>query len=290
MVAPVNLDMDVLRTFVTGMDLGSFAKAADRLGRSPSAVSLQLRKLEDQVGQPLVRRKGRGLVPTEAGETLIGYARRILDLNDEARLALRALAGLEGWVRIGVPQDFAESWFPTLLGRFERAHPRVRIEGRVDRGSSMVDAVRAGDLDLALTWGRLGNPDAAIVGERRVAWIAAPGFVWDRENALPLVMMDAPCAFRQAATAALDAAGTPWRQSFATTSLAGVWAAVAAGLGVTARTIQTLPPHLVELQGDAGDLPALGRIELALHRAARPANEAVDAITSLLREAVAAGN
>ncbi len=87
----------VLRTFVIGTDLGSFAKAADRLGRSPSAVSLHLRKLEEQIGQPLVRKQGRGLVLTEAGETLMGYARRILDLNDEARLALGGLAKLEGW-------------------------------------------------------------------------------------------------------------------------------------------------------------------------------------------------
>lgn len=225
----VNLDMDVLRTFVIGTDLGSFAKAADRLGRSPSAVSLHLRKLEEQIGQPLVRKQGRGLVLTEAGETLMGYARRILDLNDEARLALGGLAKLEGWVRVGVPQDFAETWLPSLLARFQRAHPKVRIEARVDRGAAMADAVGADALDLALTWGAMGNPDGQVVGERRLAWIAASDHRIVDGEPLPLVAFESPCAFQHRATEALDAAGRPWRHAFSTSSLLGVWAAVRAG-------------------------------------------------------------
>ena len=260
-----NLDMDVLRTFTVGIDLGSFAKAADRLGRSPSAISLQLRKLEDQVGQSLVRKQGRGLVLTEAGETLIGYARRILDLNDEARLAMGHLAGLEGWLRVGVPQDFAETWLPGLLARFERAHPKVRIEARVDRGASMVEAVKSGDLDLALTWGQLGDPDCEIIGERRLAWIAADGYRWDRHEPIPFVAFDMPCAFRQAAVMALDQAGVLWRHAFATSSLAGIWAAVTAGLGITVRTADTIPSHLYRFEQG---MPELGSVQLALHRSA----------------------
>lgn len=170
MVAPhVNLDMDVLRTFVTGMALGSFSKAADQLGRSPSAVSLHLRKLEDQVGQPLLRKQGRGLVLTEAGETLMSYARRILKLNDEARMALVQLTDLEGWVHVGVPQDFAETWLPMLLARFQRLHPKVRVEARVDRGVAMADAVSEGALDVALTWGAFGRREGQVIGVRRLA-------------------------------------------------------------------------------------------------------------------------
>ncbi len=120
-----NLDMDVLRTFVAGVDLGSFAKAAGRLGRSPSAISLQLRKLEEQTGCALFRKEGRGLVLTENGEMLVGYARRLLDLNDQALAAVRN-PGVAGSVRLGLPQDFAETWLPKVLARFARLHPNVR--------------------------------------------------------------------------------------------------------------------------------------------------------------------
>ncbi|MCO6406464.1 LysR family transcriptional regulator [Aurantimonas endophytica] len=281
--------MDVLRTFVAGMDLGSFAKAADRLGRSPSAISLHLRKLEDQIGQPLVRKQGRGLVLTEAGETMMGYARRILDLNDEAKLALGSLTGLEGWVRVGVPQDFAETWLPPLLARFQRAHPKVRVEARVDRGAAMADAVGAGTLDLALTWGTLGRPYGRVVGERPLAWIAAGDHCIVDEEPIPLVAFDAPCGFQRRATEALDAAGLPWRHAFSTSSLLGVWAAVRAGLGVTVRTAGMVPPDLRELRPGDGPLPCLGTLALVLHRSPSMTHTA-DAFAALLLDAAEAGN
>ncbi|NTB87675.1 LysR family transcriptional regulator [Agrobacterium tumefaciens] len=277
--------MDVLRTFVVGIDLGSFAKAADRLARSPSAISLQLRKLEEQVGQSLVRKQGRGLVLTEAGEILIGYARRILDLNDEARSALRGLAALEGWVRIGIPQDFAETWLPDLLGRFGRAHPRVRVEARVDRGSALVEAVQAGALDFAVTWGRLGEPDCQIIDDRQIAWIGREGFRLKPDEPLPLVAFDAPCAFRKAAISALESGAIEWRHVFASPSLAGIWAALTAGLGVTVRTVEGKPPHLHVLDSEQSGLPVLGNIELALHTSRLEMEPAAMELKALLLEA-----
>lgn len=291
MVAPKrNLDMDVLRTFVAGLDLGNFARAAEQLGRSPSAVSLQLRKLEDQIGQPLLRKQGRGLVLTEAGERLASYARRILVLNDEACLALGALTRFEGWVRVGVPQDFAETWLPDLLAGFERAHPRVRIEARADRGSAMADAVAVGDLDLALTWGRLGRSESEIVGQRGLLWIGNDQFRRDPDAPLPLVLLETPCAFRAAAIAALDRAGIAWRASFATTSLAGVWAAVRAGLGVTLRTSDALPAPLRTLTPEDHGLPLPGTLDLALHRPVSPSSDAVSGFCDLLIEAARKGS
>lgn len=287
MVRPfLNLDMDVLRTFVTGMDLGSFAKAADRLGRSTSAISLQLRKLEDQVGQPLVRKQGRHLVLTEAGETLMGYARRILSLNDEARLALSGVGALEGWIRVGVPQDFAETWLPALLARFGGAHPKVRVEARVERGSVMVEAVRSGKLDFALTWGRLDDPDCDIIDRRDIVWIGARDDWKAPEGPLPLVAFDPPCAFRKAATSALDAAGTEWRHAFASPSLAGLWAAVTAGLGVTPRTIEGMPRHLGVLGHETSGLPELGSIELAIHRHPEGMSEPAAELRELLVDVI----
>jgi DNA-binding transcriptional LysR family regulator len=139
MAIRTNLDMDVLRTFVTGFELGSFARAAERLGRSQSAVSTQLRKLEDQVGQPLVQKSGRGLVLTTAGEGLLGYAKRLLELNDEAVDRIRG-ADVDGWARLGLPQDFAESWLPAVLNRFSRApEGSHRSTGRPQRSARRED-------------------------------------------------------------------------------------------------------------------------------------------------------
>ena len=163
-----NLDMDVLRTFVTGFELGSFARAAERLGRSQSAISTQLRKLEEQTGQPLVRKSGRGLLPTAAGERLLAYARRILDLNDEAVGAVRDME-FEGRVRLGLPQDFAESWLPGALGRFGKAHPRVRVDVRTEHNATLVERTIKGELDL------LAGPGATAARRRmRSGWPTWP--------------------------------------------------------------------------------------------------------------------
>ena len=160
----ITFDLDVLRTYVTGVELGSFAKAADRLGRSTSAVSAQLKKLEEQLGTPVLRKAGRGMLPTAAGEALLGYARRLLELNDEAATAVRGVE-LAGSVRLGMQEDFAEHILTDVLGRFARAHPRLRIEARVARNAELLEQTAAGRLDLALAWddgsgntGGLGGP------------------------------------------------------------------------------------------------------------------------------------
>uniref|UniRef100_UPI001E5D3492 LysR family transcriptional regulator n=1 Tax=Methylobacterium sp. Leaf118 TaxID=2876562 RepID=UPI001E5D3492 len=209
---PTNLDMDVLRSFVTGIDLGGYARAAARLGRSPSAVSLQLRKLEDQVGCPLFLKQGRGLALTEAGEALLGYARRLLALNDAALAALRA-PPLSGAVRLGLPQDVAETHLPPVLARFAQAHPQVRVGARVERDAVLRAGLAAGELDLALLWqeGAEAEPPGAVLLDLPMAWIgprAWPGRVPGAP--LPLAAFDAPCLFRRAGLAALDAAGIPW--------------------------------------------------------------------------------
>lgn len=283
---PTNLDMDVLRSFVTGIDLGSFAKAGQRLGRSPSAISLQLRKLEDQVGRPLFRRNGRGLAPTEAGEMLLGYARRLLDLNDAA---LDAVAGpsLEGWVRLGVPQDVAETDLPAILARFARLHPAVRIEAHVERDADLRARLEAGTLDLALVWDAAPARPESCLAERPMGWIG-PRAGWARApgEPLPLVLFGPPCLFRRAATDALDAAGIPWRVAFSSPGLSGLWAAVAAGLGLTVRTAQGLPAGL-QVLGPEDGLPNLPILNLGLRYAAATPDPTVARLGALLRETLA---
>lgn len=285
MASRVNLDMDALRSFVLGLELGSFSRAAERVGRSSSAVSEQMARLEVQAGRPLLRKQGRGLVPTDAGETMLGYARRLLELNDHAMQAVRG-AELEGWVRLGLPQDFAERWLPEVLGRFARQHPRVRVEARAERNSELVERVGTGKLDLALAWGEPEGPHAERLAELPIRWIAPAGrdLPWQPGEPLPLVAFEPPCQFRAAGVAALDAAGIPWRLAFTSPSLAGLWAAVAAGLGVSLRTPAGLPGSVHTLGPGEGGLPALPRIALSLHAAEAEPPPAVALLASILRE------
>ncbi len=283
-------DLDVLRSFVTGIELGSYARAADRLGRSTSAISAQLKKLEEQAGTPIFRKAGRGLALTEAGETMLGYARRLLDLNDEAATALHGTE-LEGWVRLGLQEDFGETLLPEVLGRFARAHPKVRIEARVVRNVELVERVTSGKLDLALAWSdgfRTAHCDR--VAEVPLCWVgpASGVMLWhaDCGESMPLASLEAPCLLRDIATKTLDRAGIGWRISFVSPSLGGLWAATAAGLGLALRTPLGLPPKVRQLAPGEAGLPALPKLDLVLHRAEAEASPATERLASIILQAV----
>ena len=303
-MAQVMFDLDVLRSFSTGIALGSYARAADRLGRSTSAVSAQLRKLEAQAGTVLFRKAGRGLELTDAGETLLAYAHRMLELNEEASAAMRG-ADLEGWVRLGLQEDFGETLLPAVLGRFARAHPKVRIEACVARSAELRERLELGKLDLALAWDAGDqplSPYAERVARLPLQWIgpASPDALdapWWKERErrggarktrepLPLVLLDAPCPLRAIVTEALDRAGVPWRHAFTSASLAALWAASSAGLGLTVRTPFGLPSHVRAIDRTAVGLPALPQLSLALYRAQANAEAPVSRLATLLLEAV----
>jgi len=286
----INLDLDVLRTFAAGMELGSFAKAAEKLGRSTSAVSSQLRKLEQQAGTDIFTKSGRGLALTEAGETMLAYAHRLLDLNDEAVAAVRGRE-LEGWVRLGLQEDFGETILPQVLGQFARSHPKVRIEARVARNVELIDRVTSGRLDLALAWSDgFVTPYAERIADVPMCWVGAATDRKERwaaeDRPLPLACLEAPCLLRTAATNALDRAGIAWRVAFVSPSLAGLWAATAADLGVTVRTPVGLPSSVQPLAPVESGLPELPSLGLLLHRAEEHADPATDRLASIMVEAV----
>lgn len=270
-----NLDMDALRTLLAADRLGSLNRAADRIGRSQSAVSQQMRKLETQVGQPLFRRQGRGLVPTAAGELLLSYARRMLELNDEAVQAIRGSA-LEGAVRFGLPGDFAESWLPTALGQFKRTHPAVRVEIVVERNGQLLERLDHGELDLVLAMGHAQRVDAEPLVTLPMAWIGPSGRDIRPRPGMPLdlALYKPPCMFRSAGTDALDRAGIPWRVAYTTGSLQSLWAGVAGGLGITLRTMAGVPPTLRRL-GERDGLPPLPSVEVCIHSGQRDASPAL---------------
>src|SRR5690349_19343050 len=262
-ITATNLDIDFLRTLVSAEDLGGLNRAAEHVGRSQSAVSQQMRKLEEKLGERLFRKQGRGLELTEAGELLLKYARRILALNDEAVAALQS-AGLEGVVRFGLPSDFAENWLPSALGQFKRAHPLIRVEAHVDRNSVLLEKLNKGQLDLAMFFSDPLPPKAELLARLPMVWIGGSQPAWQPGEPVPLVLFEAPCVFRRAGIEALDAAGIPWRIAFTSPSLSGLWAAVAAGLGVGVRTAYGLPKGLAPVEG----LPALPSVGLQIRTTA----------------------
>ncbi|KVX17835.1 LysR family transcriptional regulator [Burkholderia ubonensis] len=310
-----NFDIAALRSLVAGMDLGSFAKAADRVARSSSAVSAQIRKLEEQAGTPLFVKSGRGLALTDAGDAMLRYARRMIELNDEAAAAVRGVS-LDGWVRIGLQEDFGEAILPGVLGRFARAHPKVRIEARVAHNAELLERLDANQLDLALVWGDPASAafvartgiDSEEIARVPMRWIGAAGSgaagvgaagsgaagdgdagepsVRLPDEPLPLVVFDRPCRFFGAATDALDRAGVPWRVAFTTPSLAGLWAAASAGLGLTVRSHYGLPASVRLLDAAPLGLPELPSVPLMLLRRASSATPTVDRLARIMTQAV----
>jgi DNA-binding transcriptional LysR family regulator len=286
-VVTTNLDVDFLRTLVSAEDLGGMNRAAERVGRSQSAVSQQMRKLEEKLGQRLFRKQGRGLTLTESGELLLKYARRILALNDEAVAAIRG-SGLEGVVRFGLPSDFAETWLPAALGQFKRAHPLIRVEASVDRNAVLFERLEQGRLDLAMFFGDGQRQGAERLATLPMVWIGGAERAWSPGEPVPLVLFEAPCVFRTAGIAALDAAGIPWRIAFASPSLAGLWAAVEAGLGISPRTTAHVPGWLKVL-GKADELPELPSIDLSLSDLGRPLTPAAMRLKAILTDTIPAG-
>lgn len=258
-------DLDVLRTFVTGVEFNSFAKAADRLNRSTSAVSAQLKKLEEQIGTPVLSKSGRGLVLTPVGESLLSHARRLLELNDSIFQTLHE-SQMVATVRLGLQEDFGEHFLSDILRRYVKMYPMVSLEVRIARNTELLALIDNGGLDLALSWDAgHKSPYYTRLGKTQMHWIGPrdmPPLNGSVDTPLPLIMFDAPCVLRSAATQALDEARIPWRIALTSPSVGGIWAAVTAGLGLTLRTRIGLPEHLAVIAG----LPTLPTLGYVLYR------------------------
>ena len=285
-------EIDALRTIVVGTELGSFARAAVQLGRSQSAVSMQLKRLEEQAGHSLFQRAGRRLVPTEAGDALLTYARRIIELHDEAAAALGTTAAAAS-IRMGMPQDFFEDVMPDAITRFSRRRPGVHVEVRAGRNYALEEEVESGRLDLALAFFQAGRgKPGALLASMPMSWFAGKKFATSpsgNTDRIPLVLFDHPCLFRQAALHALDEKGVPWRLSLTTPSLPGVWGALRFGHGVTVRTAHRAPADIHDVGAELG-LPRLPSIELRMvtrSDLSPAASELQDILGAVVRKRVA---
>ncbi len=283
MATRINLDLDTLRTLSVAHDLGGLAQAAEQLGRTPSAISLQMKRLQEDLGMPLFRKHGRGLALTEAGEVALSYARRILALNDELLETMQG-ASLAGQIRIGCPQDFAPI-LPSVLSQFASLYPRMQIELAIEGNGALADAVENSRIDLAVVIGHENRPTAQTVGQLQLVWIASSNFVPPENQPLPLAVLGPQCAFRKRAIEHLEKANIPYRIVANSPSLEGLWAALLGGLGITARTAFNLREGLVSAES-LYKLPLLGSGPVTLHRNLHSNGVAIERMALLLAEAL----
>ena len=257
------LDLELLRSFVSVVDAGGFTRAGERVHRTQSTVSQQIKRLEEDVGQVLLHRDGKDVRPTEAGERLLSYARRLLSLAEEARDVLREPDG-EGAIRLGIPEDFAAYRLAKLLGTFSRSHPGLRLDVRADQSKNLSRDLDRGELDLALFKRAAGEKGAIAVWPEQVHWVTSKSHPIDAiAPSVPLIGFPLGCLYRAGAIHALESAGRIWHMSYTSSSLAGIQAAVAAGMGLSILSEMAIQSDHRVLTAKDGFAP-INRTEVAL--------------------------
>lgn len=281
----MNLDIDLLRTFAAVADSGSFTAAAGVVSRTQSAVSMQVKRLEEAVGKRVFERSSRSLALTRDGDVLLGYARRMLDLHDESLRRLRD-PPVTGQVRLGATEYFVPNQLPVILARFAQRHPGVRLDVTMGLSADLRRAMREGKLDAAIV---RTTPDAA---EARQAlwhepqhWVAAEGF--DVPDPVPLVALPPGCVLRDFAIEAFRRGRRAWRLAYSGNSMASVQAAILAGLGVSILSQSAIVPGMRILSGRRA-WPDPGALAAVLLQSRAAPQAVVDAFADVIREALGA--
>ena len=278
-----HFDTDSLETLVTIIDRGGFTAAGEALGKTQAAVSVIVSRMEARIGKRLLERSRKGVTPTFAGEILIGYARRILSLEDEA---LAAIGGDEaaGRVRLAVPDDFVDMMVSPLIGAFSRRFPRVQLEMRCDLSFRLEPMLERGEVDLAIITQDPARPLGEVLRREPRAWCAARDHRPELIDPLPLAMFPEGCRCRPDALAALDAMGKPWRIAYTSSHMPGIHSAVNAGMAITILGISSIPKEWRRL-GEEEGFPELPHLDIAL---VVPANASVATkrFATFLRETV----
>lgn len=275
---PVNLPTNLLRSFVAIVDTGSMLNASEKVFVTQSALSLQIKRLEELLQQTLFHRDGRRLSLTPAGELMLDYSRKVLTLHDEAVAAVTA-GQFAGPARIGMVQDFAEMLLSGLLARFAELHPEAQIYSRIAGTAELLSLLEHRQLDIVLGFAASNDPHA--IANAPMAWFGKHELLGN--STVPLAVLEPPCRFREAAIRALEDSGRPYRITVETPNLTTLRAAVTAGLGITCRTHLFLQEEPL----DTAELPDLPRVSCILQTAPSLAS-ATSRLAELARETVAA--
>lgn len=278
------LDTDQLRSFLAIVDTGSFTRAAERVNKTQSAVSMHIRRLEEQLGVALFIKQGRGARLSEEGERLIDYARRIIQ-TEAGALAALSRKGLSGRVRLGMPDDYAEFFLADILTRFCRNHPLVEISVLCEPSVSLAAQVRARALDLAVVTDMQGVENVEVIREDPLAWVASKRFQLERGAPVPLAVSSTVCIWRRIGEEALRASNRATRALFTSNNYSAIGPVVRAGLAVTILPLGCVPPDLKTLGAEA-DMPPLQPSRIGLIHAPGKASEEAAALADAVRATV----
>ncbi len=276
-----HVDPFALEMLITVADMGGFTAAADKLGRTQSAVSTRIADLEKDFGQRLLDRGARGVTLTAAGEKLVGRARRWLQ---QERLMIDDIRGApaQGRVRLGMPDDYVDVFLRPIVARFAQEHPQVEIEVRCDLSRQIEADFAEGKFDIGVITRDHLKPAGELLRADPMIWVAGKGHRPELETPLPLALFSETCRMRPRILAALDRAQTPHRIAYVSSHTAGVVSAVESGFCVTALAESTVPQTLRRIGKEAA-LPDLPRAEIALLMPLRP-NAAAARLGEAFRE------
>lgn len=282
------MDLDLLHSFVSVVDAGGFTRAGERVHRTQSTVSQQIRKLEDALGCVLFLREGRQVRLTEDGERLLGYARRMLALSAEIREAVSGTQGVE-IVRVGVPDDFAVRQLTALTADFSTSRPRTRVSMRCDLSTVLTRALERGELDLALVKREPGAGPSLATWPERLRWLCGRNWTGGLPDPVPLVAFPQGCMYRNRAIHALESAGRRWRIAYESPNIHGLQAALEGGLGVALLEQRCATPAM-RVCDDLLPRPAPSELALRVSPTAGSAARALaEAIREFCDEAIPAG-
>ncbi|WP_366554765.1 LysR family transcriptional regulator [Aquibaculum sediminis] len=278
------MDVDLLRAFVAVADSGGFSAAARVLNRTQSAVSLQIKRLEAQLGAPLFNRTSRQVVLNDAGGTLLPYARRLLRLQEEARDAIGRSGDMEV-LRLGLPDEQAQAYLADLLAPFARTHPDVQLSIYCDRSDLLVERLLDGLLDLVLAIRHDPASGGEHVANEPLVWVGAETLALSARARVPLAVHAEGCPYRAEAVSQLGRRGRRWHVTFTSQSPTGINLAIQAGLGITVKAARSVPEGCRVL-GEAEGLPPLQPAIAELHRNPATTSLAADALAEQLVGAV----
>lgn len=279
----IPLDSDLMRAFLAVVDTGSVTAAADRIGRTQSAVSMQIRKLEESLAQPLFTRLPRGVALTPRGAQLLPYARRVTSLLEEAATALREKP-LAGPVRIGIPDEYAETILPRALAAFSERHPGVEVTVRCDFTAPQQAALDDDQLDLAVIYDSSHTSGDEVLCVDPTVWVTSIAHAQHLQQPVPVGVYFRSDWCRDFALRSLDQQSIPWRAAFECDTSASLRVAARTGLAISPLSRSTIPPGCRELT-NADGFPIVDRARVVLKRNPRGGSEAIEGLADMLREA-----
>jgi len=282
-----NLDVDQLKTFLAIADTGNFTRAAEEVSKTQSAVSMQMKRLEETLGRPIFAREGRGSRMTSDGERLVDYARKLVALNDEAISAFTK-PNLTGTVRFGTPDDYADLFLPEILARFGRSHPMVNVDVECHQSGVLANRIRGSELDLAVVTFNGGDIHGEPLLSAELVWVTSARHQTHMAEILPFAAASVNCGWHKLAAGRLQTHNRDFRVAYMSPNFSTICAVVTQGLAVAAMPRICVKPGM-RILTEAEGFPPLGAFDIGLMRKPGKQNPAAEALAQHVREGLGAG-